>query len=234
MYQCFRRFERADGSCGVTPLPKTLKPQLLPKKDDVFMVPSPNALSQGDYHASTLCEYHVPKCEGGDGQMMYVHWNQFKLEEPCDPFGDGEIFCPDNLRLDDSNSNITDEFLRDESCNSYCGAQPTLETYVPSRNMKITFRSNKFSESRGFIMHFECVNAGPRGEEGPGGPKEHDINNIRFTRDAEEFLGDLNLESDEIEFHHREKRFVISPLIKNADDCVELGGFSPPPIPTVS
>jgi len=72
-------------------------------------------------------------------------------------------------------------------------------------------------------MDFMCTNTASV----MNGPGDANINN-RFRRQ----VGVDKLKDTEM--HYRGKRFAISTTVRTPENCVELGGFSPPPRSTVS
>ena len=191
--------------------------EAIAERENLFKIASPNFLAGGNYQDNTLCEYHIPQC--ASGSLLYVSWDQFNLEGPCNLFG-SFFFCADFVEL--IQSTIDTNQVEQDTCNVFCGQQPSLNSQVSSQAMKIRFRSNSQQINNGFLMDFLCseIETEKRLERDNGEA-------FRFRRQVE---GD-ELKEDML---FRGKRFVISSTFRTSENCVELGGLSPPPIPTVS
>ena len=207
---CFRSSVNANNECEEFRYIDSVDPVPLANRNGVIKVASPNFLSGGQYKDNTLCEYHVPQCQRGF--MPLIMMENFNLQQSCKRING--FMCPDFVDLKDSTFN--GNTLVPDICNVFCGEQPAQTSQVSSQAMEVTFRSNDQGTNRGFRIDFYCTD--PDDSEAFG-----------FGRQVEE-----DKLKEDTEILYRGKRFVVSPTFRISEDCVELGGFSPPPIPIVS
>jgi len=153
--------------------------------------------------------------------VVYVSWEQFNLQDPCNN-GIGPGFCSDFVDL--IQSSIDTSHLKRDSYGMFCGDQPTLNSIVSSQEMKVRFISGSQQNDKGFLMNFLCANL--KSEE--RGERNNDAAYSRFRQQ----VGADKLKDTEIQY--RGKKFAISTTVRTQENCMELGGFSPPPRQTVS
>ena len=189
-------------------------PVPLDRRGGLIKIASPNFFSGGEYQDNTLCEYHVPRCQ--QGNLLYIRWEQFNLQNPCRRING--FMCADFVEL--VQSTIDTNQVQPDICKVFCGQQPGLNSEGSSLPIKIIFRSNNQRINSGFRMDFQCTET----RESTSVTEA-----FRFRRQA--IQDELK---EDTEMLYRGKRFVISPIFRISENCVELGGFSPPPIPTVS
>ena len=216
---CFRSSVNSNNECEEFRYIDSVDPVPLAKRDDLTKVASPNFLRGGQYKDNTLCEYHVPQCQRG--YLLCIMMENFKLQQSCKRING--FMCPDFVDLTDSTFNRNQ--LVHDICNVFCGKQPAQPPQMSSQGMKVTFRSNDQGTNRGFRIDLLCAEAPTKDVS----TDPVDSEAFRFRRQVEE-----DKLKEDTEILYRGKRFVVSPTFRISEDCVELGGFSPPPIPIVS
>ena len=228
---CYRRkFDPFTFECELEPLGPS---EQLGTRCGITEIQSPNFMQMEDYQDNTLCEYHIPQCDSE--RFIRVGWNEFHLEGLCREFG----LCLDHVTIFGSNLDF-DLYEDNPNCKALCGDLIPVSSYGTTRNLEVTFRSNALETAGGFRMNFMCTDNDAtnrmRPLPGPVGMKGHADH--KFRRDVSGLPDGGKKKGDHgdhgIEVHYRGKRFVVMPQVSTPSNCVELGGFSPPPIPTVS
>lgn len=203
---CYIRRESSDGLCTL----QKRTTNSITENELLYKIASPRFYRNRPYQNRRLCQYNVPSCP--TDMLTHIEWNigDFVVQPICEFGSTPERICSDHLEFININLETEGTIIDDNGL--FCGTQPDFSMRFSSRPIQVQFRSDEEDRFKGFLVTIMCAET-----------------EFMFTETVTQvslFRRDLST--------YPSDGMKGSPPRMTSENCTELRGSTPPPVPMVS